>query len=110
VTWAELIRKLQEYGFVELRTGKGSHRQFWHPTSKKIITVAVHTKKGSRQRIGQPDSERRRHQRFEGRIMTSHYPIVLEHEVNGTVSAYVVGVPGVFAAADTEGAAARAIR
>jgi len=42
--------------------------------------------------------------------MTSHYPIVLEHEVNGTVSAYVVGVPGVFAAADTEGAAARAIR
>ena len=41
--------------------------------------------------------------------MTSHYPIVLERETNGTVSAYVVGVPGVFAAADTE-AAARAIR
>ena len=42
--------------------------------------------------------------------MTSHYPIVLEHEPNGTVSAYVVGVPGVFAAADSEAAAARAIR
>ena len=42
--------------------------------------------------------------------MTSHYPIVLEHETNGTVSAYVVGVPGVFAAADSEAAAARAIR
>lgn len=42
--------------------------------------------------------------------MTSHYPIVLEHETNGSVSAYVVGVPGVFAAADSEGAAARAIR
>ena len=42
--------------------------------------------------------------------MTSHYPIVLEHENNGSVSAYVVGVPGVFAAADSEGAAARAIR
>lgn len=42
--------------------------------------------------------------------MTSHYPIVLEHEDNGSVSAYVVGVPGVFAAADSEGAAARAIR
>jgi predicted RNase H-like HicB family nuclease len=42
--------------------------------------------------------------------MTSHYPIVLERETNGTVSAYVVGVPGVFAAADTEAAAARAIR
>jgi len=25
--------------------------------------------------------------------MTSHYPIVLERETNGTVSAYVVGVP-----------------
>ena len=45
MTWAELIRKLQEYGFEELRTGKGSHRQFWHPLSKKIITVTVHTKK-----------------------------------------------------------------
>ncbi len=42
--------------------------------------------------------------------MTHHYPIVLEHETNGTVSAYVVGVPGVFAAADSEAAAARAIR
>src|SRR5215471_13984382 len=42
--------------------------------------------------------------------MTSHYPIVLERESNGTVSAYVVGVPGVFAAADSEPAAARAIR
>lgn len=42
--------------------------------------------------------------------MTNHYPIVLEHEPNGTVSAYVVGVPGVFAAADSERAAAAAIR
>lgn len=42
--------------------------------------------------------------------MTSHYPIVLEHEANGTVSAYVVGVPGVFAAAESERAAASAIR
>ena len=42
--------------------------------------------------------------------MTNHYPIVLEHEPNGTVSAYVVGLPGVFAAADTERAASAAIR
>ncbi len=42
--------------------------------------------------------------------MTSHYPVVLEHESNGTVSAYVVGLPGVFAAADSERAAASAIR
>lgn len=42
--------------------------------------------------------------------MTSHYPIVLEHEPNGSVSAYVIGVPGVFAAADTERAATAALR
>lgn len=42
--------------------------------------------------------------------MTTHYPIVLEHEPNGTVSAFVVGVPGVFAAADTERAATAALR
>lgn len=42
--------------------------------------------------------------------MTNHYPIVLEHEPNGTVSVFVVGVPGVFAAADTERAATAAIR
>lgn len=42
--------------------------------------------------------------------MTSHFPVVLEHEPNGTVSAYVVGLPGVFAAADSEKTAATAIR
>lgn len=42
--------------------------------------------------------------------MADHYPIVLEHEANGTVSAYVVGLPGVFAAADSERAAANAIQ
>ena len=42
--------------------------------------------------------------------MISHYPIALEHEPNGSVSAYVVGVPGVLAAADSERAAAGAIR
>ena len=42
--------------------------------------------------------------------MTNHYPIVLEHELNGTVSAYVVGLPGVFAAANSERTAAAAIR
>ncbi|HVZ24084.1 MAG TPA: hypothetical protein VG871_23590 [Vicinamibacterales bacterium] len=42
--------------------------------------------------------------------MSDHYPIVLEHESNGTVSAYVIGLPGVFAAADTERAASSAIR
>lgn len=45
MTWAELVRKLNEHGFQELRTGKGSHRQFWNPTTQKVVTIAVHTKK-----------------------------------------------------------------
>jgi mRNA interferase HicA len=45
VTWAELIRMLKAHGFEELRTGKGSHRQFWNPTTKRVVTIAVHTKK-----------------------------------------------------------------
>jgi hypothetical protein len=42
--------------------------------------------------------------------MPAIVPIVLEHEPDGTVSAYVIGLPGVFAAADTEAAATPAIR
>jgi mRNA interferase HicA len=45
VTWAELVRLLKQHGFEELRTGKGSHRQFWNPTTKRIVTMSVHTKK-----------------------------------------------------------------
>ena len=45
MTWGELIRRLKAAGFVEARTGKGSHRQLVHPKTGKIITVAVHTKK-----------------------------------------------------------------
>lgn len=45
MTWAELIRKLRAAGFVELRTGKGSHQQLVHPGSGKVVTIAVHTKK-----------------------------------------------------------------
>jgi predicted RNA binding protein YcfA (HicA-like mRNA interferase family) len=45
VSWAELIRKLRAAGYVQLRTGKGSHQQMIHPTTGKVITVAVHTKK-----------------------------------------------------------------
>lgn len=45
MTWAELIRVLKDHGFEELRSGKGSHRQFWNPTTKRIVTIAVHTKK-----------------------------------------------------------------
>jgi predicted RNA binding protein YcfA (HicA-like mRNA interferase family) len=45
MTWGELIRRLKAAGFIEKRSGKGSHRQFIHPASGRVITVAVHTKK-----------------------------------------------------------------
>lgn len=41
--------------------------------------------------------------------MTVHFPIVLETEVSGAVSAYVPGLP-VYAAAETHAKAERAIR
>jgi hypothetical protein len=41
--------------------------------------------------------------------MTVHYPIVLETETSGAVSAYVPGLP-VYAAADSHTKAERAIR
>ena len=41
--------------------------------------------------------------------MTTYYPIVMETETNGAVSAYVPGLP-VFAAADSRAKAERAIR
>jgi predicted RNase H-like HicB family nuclease len=41
--------------------------------------------------------------------MTSYFPIVIEHETSGAVSAYVPGLP-VFAAADSRQKVERAIR
>lgn len=54
VTWGELLRRLKAAGFVDARTGKGSHRQLVHRTTGQVITIAVHTKKESA-----PDSPRR---------------------------------------------------
>ena len=42
--------------------------------------------------------------------MTHHFPIVIEQEANGTWSAWVAGLPGVYAAADTLARAKRAIK
>ena len=42
--------------------------------------------------------------------MTQHFPVVVERESNGTFSAWVAGLPGVYAAADTAAIAKRAIR
>ena len=45
MTWAEVIRKLKAAGFVQVRSGKGSHLLLKHPTSGREVWVAVHTKK-----------------------------------------------------------------
>ena len=45
MTWAELSRLLKGHGFEELRAGTGSHRQFWNSATKRVVTIAVHTKK-----------------------------------------------------------------
>ena len=45
MTWGEVIRKLKAAGFIELRTGKGSHQLFKHPKTGKEVWIAVHTKK-----------------------------------------------------------------
>jgi len=42
--------------------------------------------------------------------MTQHYSIVVEREMNGSFSAWVAGLPGVYAAADTASVAKRGIR
>ncbi|MEO6222597.1 MAG: type II toxin-antitoxin system HicB family antitoxin [Vicinamibacterales bacterium] len=42
--------------------------------------------------------------------MTQHYSVVVERDSNGTFSAWVAGLPGVYAAADTAAVAKRAIR
>jgi predicted RNA binding protein YcfA (HicA-like mRNA interferase family) len=44
-TRGEIVRRLKAAGFVEHRTGKGSHRQLIHPKTGRIITVSVHTKR-----------------------------------------------------------------
>jgi predicted RNase H-like HicB family nuclease len=40
----------------------------------------------------------------------TYYSVVVEREMNGTFSAWVAGLPGVYAAADTTSAAKRGIR
>lgn len=42
--------------------------------------------------------------------MAEYFPVVVEREENGTFSAYIAGLPGVYAAADTVAVAKRSIR
>jgi predicted RNA binding protein YcfA (HicA-like mRNA interferase family) len=48
VTWGEVLRKLKAAGYVEVRSGKGSHRLFKNADGKEIW-IAVHTKKDAGQ-------------------------------------------------------------
>jgi len=45
MTWGELVRALRKAGFVEQRTGRGSHRKFVHPKTGREVWVAIHTRK-----------------------------------------------------------------
>jgi predicted RNA binding protein YcfA (HicA-like mRNA interferase family) len=103
VRWGELIRRLQAAGFVEPRRGKGSQRQFVDPDNGRLVTVSVPTTKavgtGRARRILKGDG-----------IVTQYFPIIVEQESNGTVSAWVAGLPRAYAAADTMTAAKRGIR
>jgi predicted RNA binding protein YcfA (HicA-like mRNA interferase family) len=45
VTWAEVLRRLKAAGFVQVRSGKGSHLLLRHPATGKEVRVAVHSKK-----------------------------------------------------------------
>jgi predicted RNA binding protein YcfA (HicA-like mRNA interferase family) len=49
MTWGEVIRKLKAAGFVDVRTGKGSHTLYRQPTTGKEVWVAIHTKKDAGQ-------------------------------------------------------------
>lgn len=49
MTWAEVIRKLKAAGYVEVRSGKGSHRRYRHSITGHEVWVAIHTKKDAGQ-------------------------------------------------------------
>ena len=49
MTWGEVIRKLKAAGYVEVRSGKGSHHLYRHPTTGQEVLVAIHTKKDAGQ-------------------------------------------------------------
>ena len=74
----------QVEGFVEKRTGKGSHLLFVHPESGKEIWGTVHGR-------DRPARESHPAGCWSG-MMATHYPIVFERD-SGVFSAYVAGLP-----------------
>src|SRR6266849_2407473 len=71
-------------------------------TVQRVAAFAASQRRG-RKSVRQPDSSRGRDS------MMTYYPIVLDVETSGAVSAYVPGLP-VYAAADTRAKAEQAIR
>jgi predicted RNA binding protein YcfA (HicA-like mRNA interferase family) len=49
VTWDEVVRQLKAAGYVEVRSGKGSHHLYRHAVTGKEVWVAIHTKKDAGQ-------------------------------------------------------------
>jgi predicted RNA binding protein YcfA (HicA-like mRNA interferase family) len=39
----DVLKRLAEDGWVEVKAGKGSHRKFKHPTKPGHVTVAFHS-------------------------------------------------------------------
>jgi len=39
----DLLKRLAEDGWIEVKGGKGSHRKFKHPTKPGHVTVAFHS-------------------------------------------------------------------
>lgn len=74
---------------------------FYHHGDESVYS-SLHEER-SRRRPRTPHSQG-------GGIVTQYFPIVVERESNGTFSAWVAGLLGVYAAADTAIAAKRGIR
>ena len=54
MTYKEMVKFLRKHGFVEVGNGKGSHRTFQNPVTKRTTTVPYHSKelgKGMEQAI-----------------------------------------------------------
>ena len=93
MTWAEVIRKLKAAGYVDHRSGKGSHRQLIHPQNVSHRHRGRPHQEG-RRAVGQPHSQGSR------RVMTaSSYPVIFETEDSGAIERIrPLDVPGVYAA------------
>jgi predicted RNA binding protein YcfA (HicA-like mRNA interferase family) len=52
MTWGEVSRQLKAAGYMQVRSGKGSHELYRHPVTGQELWVAIHTKKDAGQLEG----------------------------------------------------------